>query len=526
MRLISVAGLLVTTLGALGAGLFAGACQVRNAQRCQLPDYPCERGIQCKLDPNSQVGTCVEECNKATAGSMTTCPDEKPICGDDGTCRTCQVDGECQGRSASLPRCVAQKCVACKTNSDCGDPLKPVCDATSNTCRGCTLHSECTDGVCAKDDTLGSLTDAAPIRQGQCVPAARQVVVDRTCTGTCSLQSQLQALDTTRPYLRVTGNHNTTLLTINKPTNSLSVVHIVTDTADLSPVQLTNAPSTDLSNGAGAGIQVNAGVDVVLEGLTVFGTKMGLVCSGTAGSPTTTRVRVLRSLFTGNDIGISSRSCDLRVEDSWLGIGPTAYGALALNSNPLAMDLDTTRFEIINTAFVRNAPRMGSAFAGITVRNTQGAAQPGRIVNTTFMRHDTPSASKALAIDCAYPVAGALTIINSLFVNDVAPSGGNTYVAPNCKSGNVLYNGSDDTTLTGTGSFTDLGGKYTDLFVGTGLSGSSYNPRIKPTAAALVRRGTTAHTDSQGAVTLPTVDSEGRARPTSNVAVGAFEPAQ
>ena len=225
-------------------------------------------------------------------------------------------------------------------------------------------------------------------------------------------------------------------------------------------------------------------------------------------------------------LGHTRRSCDLRVEDSWLGIGPTAYGALALNSNVLAMDLDTTRFEIVNTSFVRNAPRTGVAFAGITLRNTLGAAQPGRIVHSTFMRHDMPSASKALAIDCTYAVAGSITILNSLFVNDVAPSGGNTYVAPNCKSGNVLYNGSDDTTLTGTGSFTDLGGKYADLFVGTGLSNSAYNPRIKPTAASLVRRGTTAYTDSQGALTLPAVDSEGRARPSSNVAVGAFEPAQ
>jgi hypothetical protein len=523
MRLISVVGLLVM---ALGAGLFAGACQVRNAQRCQLPDFPCERGILCKLDPGSQVGTCVEECNKATAGTMTTCPDERPICGDDGTCRTCLGDGECQGRNTSLPRCVAQKCVACRANSDCSDPLKPVCDMTSNTCRGCTLHSECADSVCVKDDTLSGLTDQPPLKQGQCVPAARQVLVDRNCSGTCNMQSKLQELTTEKPYLRVSGYHNTTLLTINKPTNSLPVIHIVTDTADLSPLQLTAPPGSDMSNGAGAGIQVNGGTDVVLEGLTLFNTKMGLVCAGTMGSPTATKVRVIRSLFASNDVGISSRSCDLRIEDSWLGIGPPAYGALALSGNLLAMDLDTTRFEITNTSFVRNAPRMpGGGFAGVTVRNTLGAPQPGRIVHATFMRHDTPAISKATAVDCLYAVGSTLTVLNSLFVNDVS-LGTNTYLAPNCKTGNgdVLSNGSDDPTLSGTGSVTDL--KYTDLFVGTGLSGASYSPRIKPTAASLVRHGTAAYSDSQGTLVLPTVDSEGRPRPASNVAFGAFEPAQ
>lgn len=521
MRLTSLCGLLVT---ALLAGLLAGACQVRNAQRCQLPDYPCERGILCKLDPGSQVGTCTEECNKATAGTMTTCPDERPICGDDGTCRTCQADGECQQRSTSLGRCVAQKCVACRVNSDCGDPLRPVCDATSNTCRGCTLHSECSDAICAKDDTLSGLTDAAPIRQGQCVPAARQVLVDRSCAVNC-MQSKLLELSSEKPYMRVTGYRNTSQVNINKPTNTLPVIHIVTDTADLAPLQLTAQPSTDMSNGAGSAIQVNAGADVVLEGLTINNTKPGLVCSGAMATPLSTRVRVIRSLFANNDVGIRSTYCDLRVEDSWFGIGPPAYGSLALQGNVLAMELDTTRFEVSNTVLLRNGPRVGVVgFSGIRVRNTMGAAQSGRIVNSTFARQDTvDNAAKATAIDCTYAVGAALTLVNSLFLNETPVSlSGNTYVATNCRGPHVLYNGSDDTSLTGTGSVTDL--KFADVFVSAQLPAN--NPRVKATAASLVRHGTASYTDAQGTLTAPKHDSEGRARPASDVAFGAFEPAQ
>lgn len=499
---------------ALGAGLLVGACQVRNAQRCQLPDFPCQGATLCKLDPGSTVGTCAEECNPDTAGTLTTCPDERPICGDDGACRACTADAECQERGAALPRCVDKKCAACRDSRDCsGDPLRPVCDPGSRSCRPCALHSECADHVCAKDDTLAALTDAAPLRAGQCVPAARQVVPDRGCTDAC-LRARVLELGPERPYLRLSGIINQTGLSLSKPLNTLPVLHLVTDTADWSPAQLGTPPTVELRNGAMAAVLINAGVDAVLEGLTFDNSIRGLECAGTAGSPTATRVRVLRSLFAGNTVGITSRSCDLRVEESWLGIGPAIYGNPAVKGNELAMDLDTTRFEIVNTVLVRNTPRVGLVgFSGIRISNTQGAAQPGRILHTTFARQDTvASGGQAMAIDCTYNVAASLTILNSLFLNE-APLGANTYLAPSCRGVNVAYNGSNDPALAGTGSRTDL--KYSDVFV---TAPETNNPRVKASAGPLVQHGTG---DATG---LPARDLAGRARPATSPAYGALEP--
>ena len=509
MRLRPPVRLLVT---ALCAGLLVGACQVRNAQRCQLPDFPCEGGTLCKLDPGSTVGTCADECSRATAGALTTCPDERPICGSDGACRTCAADAECQELGAARPRCIDKRCEACRDSRDCaGDALRPVCDAGSHTCRPCALHSECADHVCAKDDTLAGLTDAAPLRAGQCVPAARQVVPDRGCTDSC-LRARVLELGPERPYLRLGGLINQTGLTLSKPLNTLPVFHVVTDTADSSPAQLASAPTVELRNGATAALLINAGVDVVLEGLTFDSSLRGLECAGTAGAPSATRVRVLRSLFAGNAIGITSRSCELRIEDSWLGIGPPIYGNPAVRGNELAMDLDTTRFEIVNTVLVRNTPRFGLVgFSGIRISNTQGAAQPGRILHATFARQDTvASGGRVMAIDCTY--SAALTVVNSLFLNE-ALIGANTYIAPSCRGGSITYNGSNDPALASTGSRTDL--TYGDVFVAAPETNS---PRVKASAGPLVQHGT------GDVVGLPARDLAGRARPASSAAYGAFEP--
>jgi hypothetical protein len=501
-------------------GRSSGRARSATPSAASCPTSPCEKGTLCKLDPGSQAGTCAEECNRATAGTLTACPDERPICGGDGTCRACAADAECQERGTSLSRCVDKKCAACRDSSDCGDPLKPVCDPTSRTCRPCALHSECTDHVCVKDDTLAGLTDAAPLQLGQCVPLMRQVVLDRGCTG-CTLTAKLAELSPEKPYLRVSGLLNLNG-TANKPLNGLPVLHLVTDAADLSPAQLATAPTTTLSNGALPALQINAGVHAVLEGLVINNSSKGLVCTGTVGAPGSTQVRVLRSLLASNGTAIISQSCDLRIEDSWIGFWQPASGGVTLKGNGLAMDLDTTRFEILNTVLVRNAPEFfGTGFSGLRIRNTQGAPQPGRILHSTFARQDTTVVGgNVLAVDCTYNVAGALTILNSLFLND-AQLGANTYVAPNCRSTHVAYNGSNDPALAGTGSVTNL--TYGEVFA---TAPDTNNPRLKASALPSLQRGTASYVDALNTpVDLPARDIEGKPRSTSNPVYGAFETA-
>lgn len=517
MRLISLAGLLVV---AVAAGLALGSCQVRNFARCQEPDYPCEAGFLCKTEQGAASGTCQPECGAGTAGQMTACPDDHPICTSGGSCGLCTGDDQCLARNSSFPRCSkAGLCVTCSQNSDCKDSLSPVCDTTSNTCRPCTLHRECSDGICVKDDTLAALPTGKELKKGQCVPATRQVAVDSTsCPSGCTLQSKFDGtmgVSVDRPYLKISNFKSSLKLRIGVMPTSLPVIHVVTDSADLSPALYTAAPTNSLSDGADTALLIDSGANVVLEGVNINLSQVGLQCTGTTGNPTT--VRVLRSLFSENKTGINASNCDLKVEDSWIGTG--VPGA-ASRGNSLAMSLDSTKFEIVDSVFFSNVAA-ANVFSGITLRNTAGAAgmMPGRIVNTTFAKHENADGTKkALAVDCtSYNIGNNLTIVNSLFLNEAAPTSGNRYVGTACGTSTyVTNNGSDDTTLTGTGSATDL--KYADVFV------APPNLRVKAAAATLVGKGVTTYTDSKGAVTIPTKDLDGRARPTNNVAFGAFEP--
>lgn len=523
---------LISLVGVLAAALLLGACQVRNTARCQLPDYPCDKDKKevCRIeDPATMTGSCQAECQKGVPAS---CPADKPVCGDDGTCRTCSADSECQAYNSALGRCVQSKCVACKAATaaaDCTDVNKPACDAPTGTCRACALHSECPDGICAKDDTLKDLPAPNALRLGQCVPASRQVLVNpTTCGSGCTLNTKLNEVSAAQPYLRLSNFKSTTVMvTIGKPTAPLPNIHIVTDTADLTPGQLTTEPGSSVENGSGfaSAIQVNANADVIIEGLPILGSLNGLVCgvaSGmNAGQPV--KVRLIRSIFSLNGSTTMGGAltaytgCDLSVVESWFGPHPAFTRT---GGNTKAMDLDSTKFEIINTVFLKNG--VPGQFGGILLNNTMNASV-GRILNSTFARHDQAnSGSKAVAIHCNYNPGTNLTILNSLFLNDTPPSTmSNVYVAPQCGQGtgggmHIAYNGSDSP-IPGTGSVGTLSltNVLTDAVNG--------NLRIKQGAAASVRQGVGMYTDGQGAVPLPTRDQDGRTRPTTNVSFGAFE---
>lgn len=525
---------LISLVGVLAAALLLGACQVRNTARCQLPDYPCDKDRKevCRIeDPVAMTGTCQAECQK---GVPTSCPQDKPVCGDDGACRACSADSDCQAYNPALGRCVQSKCVACKVATaatDCTDVNKPACDAPTGTCRACALHSECADGICVKDDTLKNLP--TPLSLGQCVPASRQIVVTPACTGACSLNSQLMNVSRDKPYLRLSNFKSTTLMiNINKPADSmLPNIHIVTDNADVSPAQLTAEPGSSVENNTGlsSAIQVNNGADVIMEGLTILRSTNGLVC-GMMGAPSTAtyKVKLIRSIFTANTNAlITYPGCELSISDSWFGPHPAFTNP---TGNIRTMDLDSTTFEIVNTVFLKNGD-VGK-FSGIRINNTDMKFHPGRIINSTFARNEWSQSAvgiNALAVHCNYRPGASLTILNSLFLNDTPPSMGNVYVASDCFLGtsgggmNIAYNGSDSP-IAGTGSVSGLviGDVLTEPRTDPGVQTSL---RIKQAAAASVRKGVGMYTDAQGPVPVPTRDMDGRARASTNVTLGAFEAA-
>jgi len=411
----------------------------------------------------------------------------------------------------------------------CTDKSRPYCEDSSRSCRACKRHTECDsalgarDGVCVKDDTLSNLPAVQALQSGMCVPSSRIVNVDMTtCSGTCTVQDKLPEVSADKPYLRIGQFTSTAPITL-RPVTGLPEVHVISSLADYSPPDPTakdKTPNAILTNSNGSVIRVESGASVTLEGLLIKDSKLGVACVG-AGNPT--RVRIVRTLIGASDVGVQSTAgCELSIDQSWIGQGPRdRYQGLVNSGNVLAMDLDGTKFDIVNSVFYHNTPSPPTAFGGIWVRNAT-ATTPGRIINSSFVNHESVSATrKAMMLDCI-PATTNLAIINSLFLNGTIPSGGNTYVHPACRGTDQKYLGSDDVTLTGDNNATDLG--LTDVLNAPLTFGDL---SLKSTADVRVRDGgLPQYLDGSGLNRIPTVDIIGAARTASKLSRGAFEPAR
>ena len=317
----------------------------------------------------------------------------------------------------------------------------------------------------------------------------------------------------------VIGPFTSSAMVTLRPVPGLPELHVMSTLADYSPpdpAAKDKAPNAFLTNPTGTAVSVESGASVTIEGLLIKDSKLGIACVG-SGNPT--RVRVQRTLIAQSNVGIqTSAGCELSLDQSWIGEGPRErYTGLANSANLLALDLDGTKFDITNSVFNHNSPAPGQ-FGGILVRNAT-ASTPGRIVNTSFVRHETASAArKALVLDCN-PATTNITIANSLFLNSTALAD-NTYVHAACRGPNQKYIGSDDTSLTGEGNATDL--VMSDVFTAPVSLGDM---TLKMTADARVRDGGLVQfLDSQsGKNIIPTTDIIGAARSSTKLSLGAFE---
>lgn len=495
-------------------------CERRNLDTCRVPDLPCEDGRFCKVALGASVGKCeATECMQSSD-----CPTDRPNCGSGGRCYACGNAGDCT-RNGNPGICDVGHCVECKTSKDCSDKSRPYCEDQTRSCRACKRHYECDstpsarDGVCVKDDTLATLPGTQALSAGMCVPQSRVVSVDMTtCAGSCVLQDKLAEVSADKPYLRIGPFTSSATVTL-RPVPGLPELHVMSTLADYSPpdpAAKDKAPNAFLTNPTGTAVSVESGASVTIEGLLIKDSKLGIACVG-SGNPT--RVRVQRTLIAQSNVGIqTSAGCELSLDQSWIGEGPRErYTGLANSANLLALDLDGTKFDITNSVFNHNSPAPGQ-FGGILVRNAT-ASTPGRIVNTSFVRHETASAArKALVLDCN-PATTNITIANSLFLNSTALAG-NTYVHAACRGPNQKYIGSDDTSLTGEGNATDL--VMSDVFTAPVSLGDM---TLKMTADARVRDGGLVQLlDSQsGKNIIPTTDIVGAARSSTKLSLGAFE---
>lgn len=510
MRLFALYGLLAVVLGPL-------QCERRNPSVCDRSDFPdCEAGYSCQIEATESVGRCVPtECS----ANSKSCPAERPFCSGGRCVLSCTSDAQCVATNLKTPVCSGGGCVACRDNSTCSDPLHPVCETSTHSCRACAAHGECPSGVCAKDDTFATL--ASPIVKGTCVPSERVQTVDesdcKVMGNVCSLPYKVSLASKEQPFLllRHTGEEKKIDL-LSLPVG-LPELYVIGPLADSGPaVSSGKPPEILLSNPATSAVRVRAGTAITLEGVLIAGNGMyGIECdSDKAGIPVATRVRLLRSLIGGSSIAISAKPrCELFIEQSWIGRGPSPEYDGLVRSNDKAMQLDSTSLQMSSSVLWKNG-KLGSVFGGISLTDSKPPTPPSRIVSSTLVEHDFADVRKALVLDCN--PGGKLSLVNNLFMNG-PPLGASTYVHKDCLTGNLFTgNASNDPALGAATNFTDA----TDaMFV---MSGSG-DLRLRADAPVSVRtQAVLSAADAQGPVPLPATDIAGQPRGQSLRSIGAF----
>ncbi len=526
------------------------SCEQRNFAHCipSDPNFACEEGKFCKqndVDKENGVGTCEDsQCTIGESPSRCTSA-AAPICTTQGRCVGCTNSTQCAALGAAQPFCFIDSgktegtCVACNVDKDC-DPTydlaattmspttltpTPACDKSTHTCRACALHSECASGVCAKDDTLKSLS--RPIALGMCAPRDRVLTLD-TLQGVCpapacSMQSTVTMATADKPYVLVKNYDRMKGGSISLAViPSLPEQHIVGATSDLSPSALGTAkPKVELQGNGVPAINVGAGVSVTLEGIYVHDTVVAAISCNSLNT-TATSIKLLRSIISTSDVGIrTSGMCSLVVDQSWIGTPPNQASPAG---NSQAMTLDSTDFKIINSVFDRNISIAPNSYGGITLTDTgkPGTLQ-GVIVNSTFYRHEGLQTNRpALAVYCP-DAPKSLTIFNTLFVNTSAFKQTNPmkpFVDPKCYSatGSALgYYATDEKPAP---SAANVIADITDgIFTNAGSAMLSLLPTASP--KALITGGA----KTFNGIPSPTVDAEGKPRGATSVSIGAFEVA-
>lgn len=513
MRLIALCGLLAVATP-------LSPCERPRTDICTLdPEFKCADGKICSIPAGETTGTCgPPEC----IATSNTCPDARPICVN-SRCVACQGNSDCQGlNNTAAPICSEGKCVGCGTNADCTSPTSPICDSGSHICRPCQTHGDCSKiaGVCAKDSTFASLSSSdltLNIPQGSCVPSTRVNVVDPSCvTTTCSLATALGMVSVQRPYVRVGSVTTTTPVSVPTLPSGVPTFYIVGATADSAPSSTIPVAPSSITAG-GTALLIPAGSHTIVEGLVMYNSNVGLDCAGT----TATRVKLLRSLVGGCSTGIKAAArCELSIDSSWIGKAPPDPRlTIAGSGNALAMQLNSTQLEVVNSVFFHNGGP-GNVFGGVSLTDSMGLNPLVRIVNTTFDNHlGFDTTRKVLAIDCNYATGGKMTLVNTIFLNSGSLGIGHTYVNGMCRQGANPFAGlaSNDAALSCASCVTNAD----ETIFADVTPGDLHLSASAPTS--ITAGGTTQFNDTVGKVTIPLTDMDGATRGDA-IAIGAFEP--
>jgi hypothetical protein len=179
-------------------GWLVVGCTKPNPNRCCTDEADC-MAVGLAVGSTCAVGLVCRgnQCIAQPCSSSSECDAAAPYCVDELCGEACTEDSQCPGFGQSgAEYCVDGACVACRTSTDCSDPMLAVCEAGG--CRGCATDSECASRVCDVDTKTcmeeTAIAYASP--SGSSTSAC-------TSTDPCTLSRALTVLDETRNVLKL-----------------------------------------------------------------------------------------------------------------------------------------------------------------------------------------------------------------------------------------------------------------------------------------------------------------------------------
>jgi hypothetical protein len=139
-------------------------------EHCNVPRGYCSTFGLCTSDSecSSYAPHCSpdsQSCVECTQNDHCLSNGAGPICRPDRNCG-CNADSDCP---STKPVCAGGECAACRTNDQCKNPKKPICDDLFHDCNECDLDTDCKDpakpiclaGDCWKGDSCKTGPDDA-----------------------------------------------------------------------------------------------------------------------------------------------------------------------------------------------------------------------------------------------------------------------------------------------------------------------------------------------------------------------------
>ncbi len=408
----------VVTLAAL-----ASACGASNPNFCEGP--ACDE-IDAAVVIDARPVLCT------ATGPDPSCPAATPVCVSGACTGLCDADGDCAGRPTAEAEChmPSGACVTCDESDvqapittdedECPGANNAVCDSVTHTCRGCEDHAECFSGVC----------DA-----GRCAPPAEVIYMSangvdggNNCDnpaagmGCLTLNFAIGKITVTRKYI------------LMAPSATPYAARNNTDRADFNgdTAHVIGYGATVNRSGAGLILDVHAGSDVTIEGLTV---SAGGGSGGTGILVNDSRLELFRATVRDNGgMGIdASSNSRLRILRSTL-----------TNNDAGGILLNTGEFAIINSIITKNGDPGATNFGGVSLLST--ATTNSLEFNTIAENSATSGTADQVICNNA-----ALTARNNI-ISFLPSTTGRPRISGNCTHTYSLF--SPDSATAGTGNMT------------------------------------------------------------------------